>query len=163
MAHIPGKDAPFEDGAEAPLYLAAQDSDDLAVISALVQDAVFSIPELSFAPKRREFALLVNRFRWEDRAAADRAGRGYERVRSVLVLRDVLAVRTQGLDRADREAVLSLLSVVFEPGTDGTGRLVLTLAGYGAIALTVEALDVTLRDVTRPYLAPSRRAPEHGT
>jgi len=37
----------------------------------------------------------------------------------------------------------------------------LTLAGGAVIALKVEALDVTLKDVTRPYLAPSRRAPEH--
>ncbi len=33
--------------------------------------------------------------------------------------------------------------------------MVLTLAGDGAIALEVEALDVTLKDVTRPYIAPS--------
>ncbi|MCA3479159.1 MAG: DUF2948 family protein, partial [Rhodobacter sp.] len=57
--------------------------------------------------------------------------------------------------------VLSLLSVGFEPGEDGTGRVILTLAGDGAIALAVEALEVTLKDVTRPYLAPSGHAPKH--
>ena len=35
------------------------------------------------------------------------------------------------------------------------------LAGDGAIALQVETLDVTLRDVSRPYLAPSGRVPSH--
>jgi hypothetical protein len=35
------------------------------------------------------------------------------------------------------------------------------LAGDGAIALDVEALEATLEGVTRPYVAPSRRAPEH--
>jgi hypothetical protein len=156
------QDARFEDGAEAPLLLTAQDAVDLQVISALCQDAVFPITEMTYARARREFALLLNRFRWEDREAADRAGRGYERVRSVLLLRDVQSASTHGIDRKDKDTVLSLLSVTFEPGADGTGRVILTLAGDGAIALQVESLDATLRDVTRPYLAPSHRAPEHG-
>ena len=36
------------------------------------------------------------------------------------------------------------------------------LAGDGAIALEVEALDVRLDDVTRPYRAPSGKVPNHG-
>ncbi len=155
-------DARFEDGAEAPLFLGAQDADDLQVISALCQDAVFPITEMTYAKSRREFALLLNRFRWEDRDAADRAGRGYERVRSVLLLRDVQSVRSQGIDRGDKDTILSLLSIGFEPGEDGTGEVILTLAGDGVIALGVETLDATLRDMTRPYLAPSHKAPEHG-
>ncbi len=103
----------------------------------------------------------MNRFRWEDRAAADRAGRAYERVQALLVVDDVLSVRTQGIDRADRDTVLSLLDLAWTPGEDGTGILTLTLAGDGAVALDVEALEVTLRDVTRPYLAPSGKAPSH--
>lgn len=155
-------DAQFEDGGEAPLWLGAADGDDLKVIAALAQDAVFPITDMTFARPRREFALLVNRFRWEDREAATRAGRSVERVRSMLLIRDVLAVRTHGIDRRDGDMVLSLLDIAFEPGTDGTGRLLLTLAGDGALALEVESLDVTLRDVTRPYLAPSRKTPDHG-
>ena len=59
--------------------------------------------------------------------------------------------------------VLSLLSISFEPAEDGAGHVLLTLAGDGAIRLSVEALEVTLRDVTRPYRAPSGQAPDHGT
>lgn len=154
-------DARYQDGGEAPLYLAAQEADDLPVISALVQDAVFPIGEMTFRRGKRQFALLVNRFRWEDRAAAERGGRAYERVQSVLAVGDVLAVRTQGIDRADRDTVLSLLALDWQPGADGAGRLVLVLAGDGAIALEVEALDVTLKDVTRPYAAPSGKVPGH--
>jgi len=110
---------------------------------------------------KRQFAVLLNRFRWEDRASADQAGRAYERVRSLLVVGDVLAVQTSGVDRRQRGAVLSLLQITWQPGPDGTGAVTLTLAGGAVIALQVEALDVTLKDVTRPYLAPSRRVPEH--
>ena len=154
-------DARFAEGADAPLYLAAQDGDDLTVISTLVQDAVFALAEMHFRRSQRQFAVLLNRFRWEDRASAERAGRAYERVRSLLVVGDVLAVQTSGFDRRQRGAVLSLLQIAWQPGPDGTGTVTLTLAGGAVIALKVEALDVTLKDVTRPYLAPSRRAPEH--
>jgi Protein of unknown function (DUF2948) len=154
-------DARFEDGAEGPLYLTAQDSDDLAVISALVQDAVFPANEVKYLAKRRQFALLVNRFRWEDRDAATREHRRFERVQSVLSFTDVRRVTAQGVPQGDGDTVLSLLSLAFEPGPDGTGRVVLVLAGDGAVALEVECLDATLRDVTRPYLAPSGKVPDH--
>jgi len=155
------EDARFEDGAEAPLNLGAEDKDDLQVISALVQDAVFPITEMTWRPTERRFALLINRFRWEDEQAARRRGRAFERVQAVLVVDEVLSVASQGIDRKDKDLVLSLLSVDFEPGEDGTGAVILTLAGDGAIRLEVEAVDVTLRDVTRPYRAPSGHVPEH--
>ncbi|MEO6298738.1 MAG: DUF2948 family protein [Paracoccaceae bacterium] len=154
-------DARFEDGAENPLRLIAEDAEGLSVLSALLQDAVFPITEMSFAPKRRRFALLLNRFRWEDRDAAERAKRRYERVQSLLVFEDVLSVQSQGIDRGAADTVLSVLSIVFVAGEDGTGRVELVLAGDGAIALQVEALDATLRDVSRPYIAPSGHAPQH--
>ncbi|MEX5729994.1 hypothetical protein Ga0609869_003347 [Rhodovulum iodosum] len=154
-------DARFEDGAERPLALRAQTAEDLQVISALTQDAVLPVPEMTWQPRARRFALLLNRFRWEDRAAADARGRGYERVRALMVFDDVLKVASQGFDRNDGDLVLSLLSVDFQPGEDGAGRVVITLAGDGAIALTVECLEATLRDVTKPYAAPSGKAPRH--
>lgn len=154
-------DARYEEGAESPLSLLVTDIEDLAVASALLQDAVFTGADIRFDAKRREFGLLLNRFRWEDRAAAERAGRAYERVRAVLVFRDVRSVKSQGLSK-DGDMVLSLLSLGFEAGTEGAGRVVLTLAGDGAVALEVEALNADLRDVTRPYAAPSRKVPDHG-
>ena len=155
-------DARFEDGGEGPLRLVAQDAEDLKVISTLVQDAVLPVTEMSHDPKRRRFALMLNRFRWEDRTQAEAVGRAYERVRSVLVIDDVLRVQSQGFDRGDKDLVLSLLALDFAPGADGTGRLTLTLAGDGAIALDVETLEVRLDDVTRPYRAPSGKVPDHG-
>jgi hypothetical protein len=41
------------------------------------------------------------------------------------------------------------------------GRLTLTFAGDGALALEVEAINLALRDVTRPYQAPSGKTPSH--
>ena len=156
-------DARFEDGADQPLRLIAQDGEGLEVLAALLQDAVFPITEMTYARTRRRFALLLNRFRWEDAPAAEAASRRYERVQSLLVFEDVLSVKTSGIERSDKDMVLSLLSIGFEAGNDGAGVVTLVLAGDGAIALQVEALDANLRDTTRPYLAPSGKRPHHET
>ncbi|WP_306151910.1 DUF2948 family protein [Roseovarius sp. MMSF_3281] len=152
------EDARFEDGAEAPLNLGAMDPEDLQVVSSLAQDAIFPITEMTWRAGERRFAILLNRFRWEDQG---RTRHDPERVQSLLVVDNVLRVASQGIDRGDRDTVLSLLSVSFEPGEEGSGHLILTLAGDGAIRLEIEALDVSLKDVTRPYRAPSGKVPDH--
>ncbi|WP_300058777.1 DUF2948 family protein [uncultured Roseobacter sp.] len=151
-------DARFEDGREAPLNLGAMDADDLSVVSALVQDGVFPATEMRWDRSARRFALLINRFRWEEgpaRAASP------ERVQSLLVFEGVTGVASNGIDRTDRDTVLSLLSIAFEATDAPAGQVLLTLAGDGAIRLSVEALEATLKDVTKPYMAPSKKTPEH--
>ncbi len=155
------EDARFADGGEGPLRLVAIDADDLKVISTLTQDAVFPVTEMSWTPAKRRFALLLNRFRWEDAEFARARARDFERVQAVLEVGDVRMVRSQGIDRTDKDVILSVLSLDWEAGEDGTGTLTLTLAGDGAIALEAECVDVRLTDVTRPYRAPSGMAPEH--
>lgn len=148
------EDARFEDAAPRPLRMRAIDADDLKIIAALVQDAVFPASEMKWDRRRRCFAILLNRFRWEE---PDRR----ERVQSVMVVEDAMKVASQGVPRGDPDTVLSLLTLNFDPGEDGTGCIVMTLAGDGAIRLDVEALEVTLTDVSRPYPAPSGKAPAH--
>lgn len=153
------EDARFEDGREAPLNLGALEADDLQVISALVQDAIFPASEMQFLRRERRFALLLNRFRWEDNG---RALHGAERVQAILVFENVLSVSSQGVTRDD-DTILSVLSVDFRPDDEPPGGCVeITLAGDGALRLSVEALEVRLQDVTRPYVAPSGKTPQHG-
>jgi len=150
-------DARFEDGGEKPLNLAAMEVEDFRVLSALTQDAVFPITEMRWDNKARRFAILLNRFRWENSSASGAA----ERVQSILSIENVVGVSSQGIDRADKDTVLSLLSVAFEPTDEPAGQVILTLAGDGAIRVSVEALEGRLKDVTRPYTAPSGKAPSH--
>ncbi len=154
-------DARFEDGGERPLRLAAETPEDLEVLSALVQDAVGRSGDAAWLRGRRRFVLLINRFRWEDQRRAEASGRPYERVRSMLSIDDVIRVRASGVDPADPDQLFSLLAIAFEPGEDGAGTLRLTLSGDGEVAVEVECLSLRLEDVTRPYLAPSRKAPKH--
>tara|TARA_R110002110_G_scaffold147601_8_gene338203 strand:- start:103 stop:573 length:471 start_codon:yes stop_codon:yes gene_type:complete len=152
------EDARFEDGREAPLNLGALDVDDLNVIASLTQDAVFPASEMRWDRKGGRFALLLNRVRWED---AGKARHAPERVQSVLVFDTVRQVASQGVTKGDPDTILSLLSIGFEQTQTPSGHVTLTLAGDGAIRLSVEALDVSLKDVTRPYVAPSKKLPRH--
>lgn len=156
------EDATFEDGAYAdqPLKLAAETADDLTVLSALVQDAVGVTKEISWMPRRHRLVMLVNRLRREDRAEAGGARRVPERVRSAIVCDTVLKVRARGLDPREAETVFAILSASYAAGEDGGGTLVFTLAGDGELALDVEALDMRLVDLTRPWQ--TGREPEHG-
>ena len=155
------EDAKFEDGVERPLRLMAVDAEDLKVVSALVQDAVFPASEISWTPTDRRFAILLNRFRWEDADGATTRRRDFERVQAVLMVEGVQGVQSQGVRKGDADTVLSLLSVEFDGSDDGAGRVIFNLAGDGAIACMVEALELVLKDVTKPYIAPSRKAPSH--
>ena len=150
------QDASFEDGAEKPLRLVAMDAEDLQVLSALCQDAVFPATEMQWQSKQKRFGMLLNRFRWEDIPQAERGNRKPERVQCVLAVENVTRVASQGVDRTDGDTILSLLAVTFEEDA-----VILTLAGDGAVRLEVEDLEVALRDVTRPYAAVSGNVPDH--
>jgi hypothetical protein len=150
---------------DRPLRLSAETAEDLAVISALVQDAIGRAGEVAWMPRRRRLAVLLSRFRWEDRPAAERERRPYERVRACLVFENVMVVRARGVDPRDREATLSLLRIDFEPESRGEpvgGRIVLSLAGGGEVVLEVECIEARLVDLTRPWEARAARAPDHG-
>lgn len=154
-------DASFQDADPAPLALMASDAEDLVIIATLAQDAILPVTEIAYDARHRQLALLLNRFRWEDAEAARRESRPYERVRAVLLIGDVQRVQSDGIDRKDRDLILELLTLQWQPGQDGAGRLLLEFAGDGTLAVDAECLNVELRDVTRPYLAPSGKLPRH--
>lgn len=156
------EDARFEDApySDRPLRLRAADAEDLAILSSLVQDAVGRVADIRWAGRHRRLVLLLNRFRWEDRAAAESEGRAFERVRTILNVEGALKVRARGVAPGSREGVVSVLALVFEPGEEGGGRLVVACAGGVELEAEVEMLDVTLADLTRPWAARAG-APQH--
>lgn len=154
------EDARFADADPRPLALKAEDEVDLRILSSLVQDAVLTGADISHDAKARRLALLLTRFRWEDADAAQAEGRDFERVRSLLVIGDVMRVVSDGIVR-DGDTVLELLAVRWQAGTDGTGQLSLDFAGDGTLLADVECINLDLRDVTRPHRAVSGKAPRH--
>ena len=122
------------------LKLAALDSEDLAVISSHMQDAVVKVGDVVLSPARRQFALVANRYAWDEIHERQRR-------RSGLHFDRVLSVRSHNIRRDDREAILSLLSIGFTETDPPGGDIVLTFSGGGSIRLAVECIEAQLKDL----------------
>ena len=138
-----------------PLRLLAEDADDLAVISAALQDAVAKVGDMQWDAKGRRFTLALNRFLWEAPGALLGG-----RVRAGLQFGSVLGVKSRNLRRDAPEAVVELLAVSFEPGAAPGGQIRLAFAGGGDVLLDVECVDAALADVSAPWPTPSTPAHE---
>lgn len=142
------------------LKLLALDEEDLAIISAHVQDAVMKVGDLRYLAGERRFAVAMNRFIWEK---ADGRRKTYERRRSALVFDQVKAVRSNRLRRDQPEAVLNLLAIDFD-ATDAPGGIVtLIFAGGAAIRLDVECIEVRLADLGAAWSTPAKPAHDLST
>ena len=139
----------------AQLKLMALDGDDLQVISSCCQDAVLKVGDLEYLSTLKQFTLSLNRFAWEQ----DGKSKTPERRKSVLHFARVNHVRVSGINRTDKEMVLSLLAVLFEPGEEPGGEVELVFAGDGAIRLTVECIEAQLSDLPAAWEAQGR--PSH--
>jgi hypothetical protein len=127
------------------LKLLALDTDDLGVISAHMQDAVFKVGDVRWSASERNFSLAGNRFVWEK---LGKKRKEYERRRSALVFKRVQAVRSIGINLSHKEEVLSLLAITFtQKGEGPEGTVELVLSGTATIALDVECIEVALADV----------------
>jgi DUF2948 family protein len=142
------------------LKLIALDADDLAIISAHLQDAVLKLGDLVFLPREKRFAAIGNRFDWLHAIENGTAtGQRYARRRTALRFERVLGAQVQGLDLKDKDAVAELLAIRFEPGDPPQGRVTLAFAGGGAVRLNVECIEAELRDLGPAWEAKGR--PQH--
>jgi hypothetical protein len=140
------------------LKLAALDAEDLAVISAHLQDAVLKVGDIDWRPREKRLLIQLNRFAWEK---ADRARRGFERRRALLHFARVESVRSSRIRRDAPDAVLSLLAVRFEPGDAPAGVVDLTFSGGGTLRLSVECIEASLADLGAAWGTQNR--PVHQT
>jgi hypothetical protein len=135
------------------LKLLALDSEDLDVISATTQDAVVRVGDMGFAKADHRFALLMNRFAWEE------DGRVKQRKRAALHFDRVNDVKVSGIDTNSVEGVLELLAIRFTLTDDPAGSVDLEFAGGGTVRLSVECLEARLQDLGAAWAA--KATPEH--
>ena len=135
------------------IILAAEDAQDLTIMSPRLQDADAQLGDFAWLPRQRRFAGMVNRLPWEDG--------GKTRVRAGLHFDGVLAVKTQNVKLGATAAVVSILALTFTPKAvdDPAGTVEIVLAGGGAIRLEVECIAAELADLTQPWTA--RAIPDH--
>jgi Protein of unknown function (DUF2948) len=144
MAIEPGKDA-----TPGPVKLRAEDAEDVAVVSAILQDALVAVGDMAWLPDERRFVLVASRFR---REVPDGT---FQRVRCGLRFDEVDAVWRQHFSLRDRDRILVMLAIRPED------RRVLRIdfAGGAGVRLEVGRFLCHLEDLGEPW--PTRRQPRH--
>jgi hypothetical protein len=135
-----------------PLKLRGEDEEDLAVISAVLQDALVAVGEMAYFPEEARFVLVANRFRWEPPPAGTR--QNLERQLAGLRFDGVRSVQRRGFHPRESERLMVLLAIRSEPGS-----LYLDFAGGASIRLEVERILCHLDDLGEPW--PTRWRPRH--
>jgi len=130
--------------------LSARSVEDLAVIAALLQDAIVPVGDMAYLRDERSFVLALNRFRWETGAGEA----GPQRIHSGLRFDTVRRVRYRGIRRGDRGRFLSLLTISYDDGV-----AVLHFSGGGKIRLEVDELNCALEDFGEAW--PAGSVPAH--
>ncbi len=129
----------------------AQDADDVQALSALMQDAIVRLADMGADKARRRFALLANRFCWEQPSPP-------LRIRTAVRIDHVVRVECTGWPQAG--SVLDLLALQCAMASDGlAASLTLPFAGGPALRIHVETLDIMLEDIGAAW--PARRVPSH--
>lgn len=134
-----------------PLKLLALEPEDLAIVSAALQDAVFRVGDLAFIKNERRFAAVLNRFAWETGAK--------ERRRAGLDFSCVLNVRTFNLDLGKPDRVLNLLAISFDETEKPSGQIEMIFSGDISILLDVECIEARLSDLGGAWASAHR--PRH--
>ena len=135
------------------LRFAVVDQEDLAVMSAHLQDARLSLEGATYLADTRRFAAVVSRIDWQALAA------GQQRRRQTgFHFECVHRVQRSGFEAAE-DGPLQLLAIAFRPTTAPAGEVLLTFAGGRAIKLDVECLEAEMRDLTACW--PVSDCPHH--
>jgi Protein of unknown function (DUF2948) len=139
-----------------PLKLIALDRDDLAVVSAHLQDAVTKNADIRWRPSEKRFVIGLNRFDWE--AALGQAPE-YRRRAAALRFERVLSCKARNIVSERKDGVLNLLTVEFAERDAPAGVVTLTFSGGGVLRLEVECLEAELCDLGQVWATTA--CPDH--
>jgi len=127
-----------------PLKLIALDVDDLAVISAHVQDARVQTSDIIWRQGENRLVVGMNRLDWEQTLAGETAPR---RLIAALRFDRVLACKSRNIDLDRPDAMLELVGIEFHHGEAPGGSALLLFSHGGALRLDVECLECELTDL----------------
>lgn len=128
----------------ARLKLIALDPDDLAVISAHVQNARVQASDIVWRQSEKRLVIGLNRHDWEEALAGEADP---HRVISVLRFDRVLACKSRNIDLEVPETPLELLGIEFHPGDAPGGSALLLFSNGEALRLDVECIECELTDL----------------
>jgi hypothetical protein len=128
----------------AQLKLIALDADDLAVISAHIQDARVQTSDIIWRQGEKRLVIGMSRLDWEQTLAGEATPR---RLIAALRFDRVLSCKSRNIDIASAEATLELIGIEFHPGEAPGGSAVLMFSQGGALRLDLECLECELTDL----------------
>jgi hypothetical protein len=128
----------------AELKLIALDAEDLAVISAHVQDARVQTSDIIWRQGEKRLVVGMNRLDWEQTLAGEASPR---RLIAALRFDRVLSCKSRNIDLEAPGAVLELVGIEFHPGAAPGGSAVLMFSRGEALRLDVECLECELSDL----------------
>ena len=140
------------DDAGAALKLRAEDADDLAVLSACLQDALVPVRDLAYVPDQKIFVFVANRFRWESGSRPVPGER--QRILCAITFSAVAGVSYRGFRRSDEDRILALLAIRAEAESVGAAAILLEFSGHAAIRLEVARIQCRAKDLGEPWPTP---------
>ncbi|HTV89212.1 MAG TPA: DUF2948 family protein [Stellaceae bacterium] len=165
LAQGAGEPAPPRRG----LRLRAEDAEDLAVVSACLQDALVTVRDLVYDREAARFVLAANRFCWE---GGGHGGAPFERSLCLIAFDAVSGVVYRGFQRREEQRILSLLAIrstcgrasgcargEVSKGREAGVTIDLEFADGATLRLCAAAIRCRARDFGDPW--PTRRQPGH--
>jgi hypothetical protein len=129
--------------------LIALDADDLAVISAHVQDAAVRVGDIIWRPAEKRLVVGMNLLDWDQTITGEVVPC---RLTAALRFDRVLSCKSRNIDLDTPETALDLLGIEFHHGAAPGGSAVLHFAAGGALRLDVECLECELADLGPDHL-----------
>jgi hypothetical protein len=128
----------------ASLKLIALDADDLAVISAHVQDARVQACDIIWRQHEKRLVIGMSRLDWEQALAGEVSPR---RLIAALRFDRVLACKSRNINLQAPATALDLVGIEFHPGEPPGGSALLLFASGAALRLDLECLECELTDL----------------
>ena len=150
----------------AQLRLLVRDEDDVAVVSALLQDAIIPGADMEFKRKTNQFFVVANRFCWEiqplDGVTSSDGKPVHERRLCGICIRHVTAVQHHDWPDMRQDALFNLLALRYvdmaEHGSEGVG-LQFEFSGGSSLRLLSDEIDIMLADLDAGH--PTSLQPAH--
>jgi len=132
-----------------PLKLRARDEEDIQVISAVLQDSIAPVIDMTFNAAEKNFIMVVHRLMRE--AATPET---LERICCAVNVKGVASAQLQGIDLRQQSLMLDLLAVMSEGH-----NLIFIFAGGSKIRLGLGEWSMIIEDFGEPW--PSQCNPCH--
>ena len=128
------------------MNLNAIDTDELKIISTILQDGLIEVNDIKYLPSIRSFFLMITRFMWEEKIV----NKVDQRIKAVLSFEDVLSVYSKNIDQLNKNKTLELVTFNYYPNNSKNIEIELLFKNDAIIKLETEIIRCKLEDQGDP-------------